>query len=248
MSLYEKISSYYDMLFPLKEARLSFVGSFLKEGGQKILDVGCATGELALALTGKGHRVTAFDLDGDMIHAAREKTKNRGLKVEFVEKDMAALGRDFRPASFDAVVCFGNTLVHLENREKIEDFFRGVLKVLKKGGVFLFQVVNFDRVLSGEIKKLPVLENENFTFLREYFLQEGTRRIRFGARLILKKEEKVLESSTFLYPLTFQEAQTALKNAGFAKQQFFGNDRKTPFDRERSPALIAAGLRRRERF
>jgi 2-polyprenyl-3-methyl-5-hydroxy-6-metoxy-1,4-benzoquinol methylase len=90
-----------------------------------ILDIGCASGELALALTKEGHQVFGTDLNREMVHLAREKAKSLGLrsKVEFLERDMTNIGTDFLPAFFDAVLCFGNTLVHLENLGKIEEFF-----------------------------------------------------------------------------------------------------------------------------
>jgi len=49
MAFYEKLSTYYDKLFPLRESRLSFVLSNLSK--PYVLDIGCATGDLAIALS-----------------------------------------------------------------------------------------------------------------------------------------------------------------------------------------------------
>ncbi len=238
MSLYKKISNYYDEIFPLKKSRLSFITSLFEKEQLSILDIGCASGELPLALTEKGHRLTGIDLDGDMIALAREKTKNKDLKVEFLERDMAGIGMDFLPSSFDAVLCFGNTLVHLENLEKIERFFKGALKILKSRGIFILQIVNYDRVLAESIKELPVIESENFTFHREYFYDRTAHRIRFKACLTVKKSGAVLKSSESLYPLTFMELRAVLENAGFSELRFIGNENKAPYGKQ-SPALIA---------
>ena len=86
MSLYKSIADFYDEIFPLKSARLSFVSSLLDKSALDILDIGCASGELAFALAKKGHQVVGIDLDRDMVELAREKARrseNSGLKIEF---------------------------------------------------------------------------------------------------------------------------------------------------------------------
>jgi 2-polyprenyl-3-methyl-5-hydroxy-6-metoxy-1,4-benzoquinol methylase len=237
MVLYENIAEFYDEIFPLKQTRLNFIDSFLKDKS-RVLDIGCATGELPLVLSKKGHQVVGIDLDEKMIELAREKTKRMGLNTGFFIKDMIKIGEDFSPKSFDAVLCLGNTLVHLEKPKKIEKVFMGIHKVLKSGGILMVQVVNYDRILSGGVKELPLLESKNFIFRREYRYHEADHRIRFLTYLTIKKNGKVIKSSEMLYPLTFQELKDALEDAGFFKFQFFGSESKIPYDKT-SPALVA---------
>jgi glycine/sarcosine N-methyltransferase len=237
MALYENIAEFYDEIFPLKQTRLEFIESFLKNN-TRVLDVGCATGELALALSKKGHQVEGIDLDEKMIELAREKTKRSGLNTGFFIKDMIKIGEDFSPKSFDAVLCLGNTLVHLENPEKLKEVFMGFHMVLKSGGILMAQLVNYDRILSGGIKELPLLENENFIFRREYRYQEADHRIQFLTHLTIKKNGEVIKNSETLYPLTSRELKDALEHAGFSKFQFFGSESKIPYDKN-SPALVA---------
>lgn len=237
-SLYESIAAYYDEIFPLKKTRLSFVSSLLKGEDLSVMDIGCATGELALALSEKGHDVVGIDLDRAMVERAREKATDRGLETEFLVKDMSAIGTDFMPSSFDAVFCLGNTLAHLENPAKMDAFFRAVLTVLKDGGLFALQIVNYQRVLDNEITELPRSENDRFTFRREYVYEEEKHRIRFHGGVRVKSSGVLQGSVEILYPLTFEELNAALTNAGFSKKQFFGNENKAPYDKD-SPALIA---------
>jgi SAM-dependent methyltransferase len=236
MSLYESISGYYDEIFPLKAVRLSFLDSILKEG-LTVLDIGCAGGELALALAGKGHHAVGIDLDEGMITLAKGKAQKQGLQVDFFAKDMTKIGDDFPPASFDAVLCVGNTLVHLENLEKIREMFLSIYKILKNSSIVVIQVVNYDRVLSREIKVLPLLESENFTFRREYDYDREKHRIGFLTSLTVKKSGQVLENRETLYPLTFNELKAALSAAGFAELHFFGSESMVPYDKQ-GPALL----------
>ena len=237
-SLYESIAAYYDEIFPLKKTRLSFVSSLLNGEDLSLMDIGCATGSLALALSEIGHDVVGIDLDRDMVERAREKAKAVGVETEFQVKDMSELGTDFMPSSFDAVFCLGNTLVHLENPAKMEAFFRAVLTVLKDGGLFALQIVNYQRVLDNGITELPRIENDRLIFSREYVYEKETHRIRFHGSVRVKSSGVQQGSVEILYPLTFDELNAALANAGFSGKQFFGNENKSPYDKN-SPALIA---------
>lgn len=241
-SLYESIAAYYDEIFPLKETRLSFVNALLKGEDLSVMDIGCATGTLALALAKKGHDVTGIDLDRDMVETAREKAEAGGLEIDFLVKDMSSVGTDFMPSSFDAVLCFGNTLVHLENPGKMDVFFRGVLTVLKEGGFLALQIVNYQRVLDERVTELPQIESENFIFRRKYVYEKKTHRIRFHGGLRIKDSGVLQGSVEILYPLTFGELKTALTNAGFSQLLFFGTEKKTPYEKD-SPALIAIAFK-----
>lgn len=240
MSLYKTISRYYDELFPLKKARLDFITSFLKGDGLSVIDIGCAAGASALALAKAGHRVIGIDLNRDMVESAREKAQKSGLssKAAFFVKDMTGVGSSFPPSSFDAVLCFGNTLVHLENPVKMEEFFSGVLKTLKDDGVFIAQIVNYDRILAEGVGELPLIESKACRFRREYTFDPTAHRIRFKTYLTVKETGAVRESTESLYPLTSLELRTALENAGFTGVRFFGSENKDAYNR-RSPALIA---------
>ena len=70
-------------------------------GPSDVLDAGCGTGRVAVALARRGHRVVGADLDPSMLAEARADAPD----LEWVEVDLAGLdlGR-----AFDVVVAAGN--------------------------------------------------------------------------------------------------------------------------------------------
>lgn len=66
--------------------------------GDRVLEVGCATGALTAYLAGRGYRVTGLDRSGDMIARAR----NDHADLEFRVGDATSLPYDDK--AFDAVV------------------------------------------------------------------------------------------------------------------------------------------------
>ena len=48
MDFYTSIHHYYDAIFPLQTAQIDFIKQYIQEGNASILDVGCATGNLAV--------------------------------------------------------------------------------------------------------------------------------------------------------------------------------------------------------
>jgi ubiquinone/menaquinone biosynthesis C-methylase UbiE len=74
--------------------------------GERVLDVGCGTGDLSLAAAravGSADRVVGIDLSVPMLETARRRASTAGLgNASFVAGD--AQGHGFRESEFDVVV------------------------------------------------------------------------------------------------------------------------------------------------
>jgi 2-polyprenyl-3-methyl-5-hydroxy-6-metoxy-1,4-benzoquinol methylase len=133
-AFYESIAEWYDFIFPADPVQVRFIGSRFKPPEGKILDIGCGTGSLAVALGREGYDVTGIDLDAEMVRLARLKAEDRA-GVRFSIGNMLDLVRPFGLDVFGCVVCFGNTLVHLNSMKDISSFLAQARAVLKEGGL-----------------------------------------------------------------------------------------------------------------
>ncbi|MBU0957878.1 MAG: class I SAM-dependent methyltransferase [Nanoarchaeota archaeon] len=91
----------------------------------KILEVGCGSGEMTKKLADKA-KITAIDLDKKQIKHAKENIKNATFKI------VDATKLPFKNNSFDAAYSI-NVLHHIPPYEKV---FSEVYRVLKKQGTF----------------------------------------------------------------------------------------------------------------
>lgn len=74
--------------------------------GDRVLDVGAGTGNVAIAAAEAGARVVASDLTPELLTAGRARAAEHGVELEWREADAEAL--PFRDGEFDAVLsCIG---------------------------------------------------------------------------------------------------------------------------------------------
>ena len=69
--------------------------------GQRLLDVGCGAGQLAIPAARMGLEATGVDIAANLVAAARERAKAEGLSAQFDEGDAEAL--PYEDGSFDIV-------------------------------------------------------------------------------------------------------------------------------------------------
>ncbi len=237
MTFYSSIAFAYDRIFPFDQDLGQFLRLLQPKDPCRFLDIGCATGHLANSLAGAGNEVVGIDLDPEMVRLAGNRFGN--TRVSFRIGDMSRLGGIFPPESFDFVTCFGNTLVHLPDPSSIEAMLRSVFSLLRPGGVFAGQIINYDRILEGRLPGLPKIDRGDLEFERRYLYQENDARILFET--VLKgRETPPLTNRVFLYPLTSDELGKALDRSGFTVAPFFSDTDRSPIGKESFALYFAA--------
>jgi ubiquinone/menaquinone biosynthesis C-methylase UbiE len=99
--------------------------------GESVADIGCGTGEDALALAAcvrPGGHVVGVDLSSTMIETARRRLGQHRMGIEFVQADVQSLA--FPDASFDAV----RAERLLQHTPDADAALREIVRVTKPGG------------------------------------------------------------------------------------------------------------------
>jgi 2-polyprenyl-6-hydroxyphenyl methylase/3-demethylubiquinone-9 3-methyltransferase len=120
----------------LVPARLAWFDRHIDWSEKTVLDLGCAGGFMAEALSNKGANVTGIDPAAQAITAATARAKHMGQSIQYDIGVGEAL--PYPDDYFDAVVCV-DVLEHVTDLTKV---LAEVARVLKPGGIFLFDTIN----------------------------------------------------------------------------------------------------------
>jgi O-antigen biosynthesis protein len=219
--------------------------------GKRVLDVGCAAGDLARVLAERGCGVTGIEIDPEAAHQA-EKHCERVVIGDVEELDLSEMLGD---EAFDVIV-FGDTLEHLKNPLRTLDRLK---PFLRSEGYLVASIPNVAHgsvrlaLIQGKFRYSPLglLDNTHLRFFTRAsveqlfedagFLITGLKRtlrgifdteIEIEEALIpdevLELVQADLESSTYQFVLAahrFGEAGTSAKRARLLSEQLAERDR-----------------------
>ena len=238
MSLYSTLSGFYDRVFPFQESTYRFLASHVKADPQNVIDIGCGPGHYVGRFAHDGYAAYGIDVDEEMIDLARLVHPH----ATFYRKDMRELST--LPERFHLMFCIGNGLSHLPVSE-LGRFLQSVGDRLVRGGTWIVQTVNWDRILEHETFTFPpkVLSKHNLCLYREY-RQISRKRVLF----VLTLEQggtTLFTEELWLYPIPADDLMDLHEDVGFEVESHFGDYARTPFDPHESEASVIV-LRRPE--
>jgi demethylmenaquinone methyltransferase/2-methoxy-6-polyprenyl-1,4-benzoquinol methylase len=173
----------------LKDVR-EFVVNFSEiRSGEKVLDVGCGTGDQAIYFAKKGAVVTGIDIDQEMISCALKK--KRGFNIHFQGGDATNL--PFLDPVFDVAV-ISLVLHEIENKDR-DKVISEMKRVVKKGGRLIFVDFNCplpNSMISFYVKLVEFFAGKNHWQNFKSYLKEG------GILKILEKNKLRLEKVEYL--------------------------------------------------
>lgn len=245
---YTSIAKYYQHIFPANPDQIRFLSSVLPYNGAKVLDVGCAIGDLSFALTRFGFPIWAFDFDGEMIEIARNAKPEDTLFPVFEKLDMRLLDKHYPETFFNTVICFGNTLVHLLSDDDILIFLQAVHKVLSEKGKLTLQIINYQYIIENKITSLPLIDNEHIHFERVYLIEGGNDLIDFNTKLTIKSTGQVIANSVKLYAIRHNRLQELLEEAGFGAFEFHGSFKAEPLTNKSLPLVVTCQKQNKQSF
>lgn len=215
-------------------ARLGREWPFLERvlGGapsRRVLDLGCGPGEHAALLASHGFEVVGVDGSAAMLEGARARVTTPAAR--FVLGDLADLGTLVEGA-FGAAICLGNTLPSIRTVESLTRMFAGLREHLLEGGVFVCQLLNYEKIIATGQRYLPItfrpVEDGTLLFLRVMEPRAGGDLLFFPTVLRHRPDAEppvVVEASerVEVHGWTRPEVDSLLESAGFSDRRFYGS-------------------------
>jgi SAM-dependent methyltransferase len=214
--------------------------------GGLVLDLGCGTGEHSRRLAAADFEVIGIDASASMLAKAREEPRPPNLR--FVEADLPEIGRVMdHPAA--GAICLGNTMPHLAD-DAMRRFARALAAALRPGAPFVFQVLNYERILAQRVRHLPLNfrtddEGGEVIFLRLMDPRPEEGAVVFSPTTLRYRPEAdppvevTTTRSVTLRAWTWPELKTVFEEAGFGAPDAFGGYDGAPYDPSTSPDLLA---------
>lgn len=220
MQVYGRFAGIYDALMSdvNREEWTKYLLSFIKKENATIFDVACGTGEFSWRFAKCGYNTVGTDMSEDMLFVAAEKARLNGVTVPFVCQDMRELTLHKK---VDVISCACDGVNYLQNDEDALKFFKCARKLLKRGGIFMFDI-------SSEYKLSEILacntfadETENCAYIWRNMYDEESKLIKMDVTFFEKKEGESsyerFEETHIQRAYKKEEIFELLEKAGFNK-------------------------------
>lgn len=137
VTFWDKVAEAYDKgsqnKGPNYAARLERAKAVVSQS-DRVLDVGCASGEITLDLADSCESILGIDLGGRLIEMANVKAKNRGVaNAEFIKTDLMATSLPVPTQGYDAITMY--SVLHLVHDPPA--FVDRLHEVLRPGGTLI---------------------------------------------------------------------------------------------------------------
>jgi glycine/sarcosine N-methyltransferase len=245
MKLYDQLGEKYDLMIKWKnrlEREAPFFQRLFSENRiKRVIDLGCGTGHHSRLFSNWGCEVTGIDASPELLKVARKNNSDSENAPTFIDGDFSNFSEKV-DGEFDAIICLGNTLPHVESKDEMKELLERIIARLKPGGVFVFQNRNYDKLLEKKERfqfptSCKVADNEQLFFRFNDF--EGDK-VRFNVVHFTRVGESWIHevSSVMLSPWKQNDLSVMMKDIGFVAKDFYGDFSGTPYDPESSNDLI----------
>jgi SAM-dependent methyltransferase len=205
--------------------------------GQRVLDVPCGMGRIAIPLARQSFDVTGVDLTPQYLARARRNAKKTGVTVRWIQNDMRRI--DFE-AEFDAAFNWFGSFGYFSERGNLA-YVRRVFAALRPGGRFLTEGIN-KPWLSKNFQ--PDRQSSAGGVLIQNHARFDRRNSRIHDNWTLSKGGRVERHRISIRIYSGSELRELLRSAGFGKVELYGYPPLGPLTRA-SPRLMAVATKPR---
>jgi ubiquinone/menaquinone biosynthesis C-methylase UbiE len=239
---YSSIAPYYDelMIDVEYERWVDYTVTVLHRMGiqpGRVLDLACGTGTTTLLLSQKGLRVSGADNSPGMLEIARQKARNTGREISFLEQDMRAL---VLKEPVELMTCFFDSINYMLEEDDLLATFQSVFDSLRDGGLFLFDV-NTEHALST-LDPVYVRKEGKVTSIWRNYYHKKDMTVTLDLTLFVKEGEVYRQFTETHQERAWSEKalRQALNKAGFRRTTFYKHLTFQPPDRETNRLMVIA--------
>lgn len=224
--MYNRFSDLYDKLvFDIDYIKYSDnIFQILQKNGileGKILEIGCGTGNLTRQLARKNYNILAFDNSIEMLNVAFPKLIELE-NVNLVMQDMYKFR--YKDYSFDAVISLLDVINYISDEKKLEKLFADIYSGLREGGVFIFDLNSYDKLINVLGNNTFVYEKDNVFYTWENRLEDDL--VHFNLNFFVEEDgmyERISENQVERY-YEIDFIVELLEKIGFKNIKFIDED------------------------
>jgi SAM-dependent methyltransferase len=248
---YADIADLYDLEHASFADDVDFYRGFVTAVGDPVLELGCGSGRLLLALSGSGFRITGIDRSQAMLDLAARAVRRRGLETSIALHRAEMAEADLVPGGpFGVVFVALNGLMHLSEARDQRRVLQSARNALDPRGLLLVDVLN---------PTPEALRSFDHSLVHEgtWALEDGTRVDKFATRRVSPASQTIqtdlwydltapdgrLRRVATSFPMRYvhaAELELMLELAGFREWQLYGSYELDPFGDQSERLLVAA--------
>ena len=206
ISSYDVLACYYDKIYNYQKSNKSIheITNFIKNIMSKVekrdnfLDIGCGTG----IYTNLIHEYFNKSIGIDPCKSMIEKCENKNIDFQ------CAFLNEINRENYNFISCFSQILNHLSNIELLEEFIQDVSIRLVHGGIFYFDIFNYDFFIENEPinETRPLSENVKYVIFPEILSQtDNYINLILHNKIVDKDETYPYELSMYIWKLGILE-------------------------------------------
>ncbi len=221
------LADYYSWLFggikaKTEENRTFFKShSIIPRGSGIAVDLGCGSGFQSIPLAKIGFDVSAIDLSKKLLCELNDNS--RGLAIKTIKDDVLNF-QNHLTQKVELAICMGDTITHIDSKEKIKNLFHNLFEALENNGRFILTFRDLMCELTG-LDRFILVESDDsriFTCFLEY--EKETVKVH---DIIYERTESGWNLKKSFYRKTripFDWAKKELEKSGFVIE-FSNNDK-----------------------
>ena len=190
-----------------------------------ILDLGCGPGLYAEKFTNKGHTVTGVDFSENSIKYARNEAEKKKLDITYLNENYLEL--ELQQNQFDLATLIFTDFGPLIPDER-DQLLRLIKKLLKPGGIFIFDVLNDNKIenklspKSWEATRQGFWKDKPYLALSESFLYKEEKVVMYQ-HIIIDEKENVSTYRFWNHFFSNSDLNKILLKHGYGEISFHNN-------------------------